>query len=312
MGQNWALTQEKPGLNFLYMNPLALASGLFLLAGAARADECPPCSGTSEVSLAIVSKEFVANQGLGQTMHLAAIDSTYRRASPDGLPQEMQAAADVRDFRRILQEKARLCQRVRFLYVATHGGPGYIGFDDGAESAEIVELDGQLQSKLGGLSCVFAPGAEVRFGGCSVAKSCEGENFANAAAGYMLHDHGGLFWAETLTQRSIGGLTANFDVKSLIGMQGARRLSVAAGSGAASWEEQPTEKNECRQKLQEAVNVLTGCGQLGRGSPQPGALAEARDALAAWDRMPGRFSDPATLVKYNQALSHFEPHRRCQ
>lgn len=271
--------------------------GAALAVPAAAQEDCPPCpGGTSEVTVLLGSREFIAP---GQTMHLAAVYSEFESAAPSSGARDEFWVSTPREFRRDLLDLAKRCKRVKFLMIATHGGPGYFSFSDGADALTLMELDGNLERNLGGLSCALARDATVKLSGCSVASRCEGENFVAVVARQLLSRGGGTLEAERSDQNSIAGLTPTF------GIRGSHRLHVAPG-GRIEWDRAPIPHQRCRQTLADAANEILARAPDCSGAANRDAMDTARqlqEAVAGLDRYSDRFNaDAATLARYNAAV----------
>ena len=278
---------------------LALAAMLSAVPLSAE-DACPPCpNGYRDVTLLAGSREFLeADQG----SHFRAVNSTFESAAPSA-DRDDYWFSTAQEFRGQLLSMAKRCQRVKYMMIATHGGPGFISFGDGADRASNVELNASLPEMFGGLACALAPGATVKLAGCSVAAGCEGENFVASVAQLLLSRGGGVLLAERSDQRSLfGGLTPDF------GFKGGHRLSVSPG-GSIDWgERQPIAMQLCRQKLADAANDILARAPKCTGAANRAAMDSARqiqEAVAAFDALGDRFSGGPHLTalgQYNAAV----------
>lgn len=287
------------------MRPLWAAAllGLSAAAQAATADLYADCARIDDQKqLALISREFQT-----QTLAFAAVDTTSTGRASEGEVEQL-FVRNWDDVRRFLLMLPRSCQKLKYLFIATHGGPGFITFNDGPDGPTIVELDTNLPRKLEGLSQVLAPGAEVHLGGCSVARKCEGENFAYVMAGLLLRSGGGTFRAERSDQASFLGITR------ARGIRAAHIIDVARG-GRPTFRRDTIERDDCRRQLTRALDRLSACGASAGGRAQPEAAADLQAALSAYDGMPQRFATGRrpflTMVGYNSSLTRYEAARKC-
>jgi hypothetical protein len=280
--------------------PLAALAVVLSLPAAAQED-CPPCpEGTRELTLLVGSREFIAP---GQTMHLSAVHSEFASGAPTSGERDDVWVSSPQELRREVLGFARRCRRIKYMMIATHGGPGWFGLGDGGEQASVLQLDANLERTLGGLSCALAPGATVKLSGCSVASRCEGENFVSVVAKQLLSRGGGLLEAERSDQNSLGGLTPTF------GMRGSHKLRVAPG-GRIEWERSPIPQQQCREKLSDAANSILAKARNCLGGANREAMDAARqlqEAVADLDASPDRFdAGTAALARYNAAVENAE------
>lgn len=145
---------------------------------------CRPCpQGTKEISILIVSdphEEEIFERGrpLNWFNSVRAKRETPVRKYHDNI-EETTA------IKTILEHAAAKCERVRSLGIDSHGSPGSLLFSN--DSLTIKKLDDVFH----GLDCVMAPGADIHFGGCSIARDCRGEDFLAAVATVLLRQSGG-------------------------------------------------------------------------------------------------------------------------
>lgn len=179
--------------------------------------------------------------------NVVAIHSDFPKAAKkyagkQGIVREATSIAMLRAILRELEE-AFLVDLMLFF---THGKPGALEF--GKEQLYLIDLSNELEYK--GFDSVFNPGAQIRFYGCGLADSVDGELFLVEFGRIMLKSRGGTVSGSTTKQVSFEGLLGEGKVYSLPG-----------GSWVTA-EVQPT--GEVRLKNAKRLNVDRISGMIDR------------------------------------------------